>query len=121
MAGTTAVPVETTRTVRAQGELDLVSAPSFRSTLHGGASFTPAARVVVDLSDVTFMDVSPLRELCIATNRFEQQGGWVRLVYTDPTVARLLRATRLADRFPRYATIADARAGRTSPPGFPAR
>ena len=104
------------RVVSPFGELDLVTAAAFRHSLDGGdAGFAPAVpRLVVDLTAVTFMDVSPLHELCAVRLRSHERAGWVRLVYASRAIDRLLWGTRLTGRFPRYATVADARAGRVA-------
>ena len=102
---------ERCRTVSPRGELDLANAAELRSSLHGSESGWDVPRVVVDLTGVTFMDVSPLRELRAAQILAHQYGGWLRLVHRSPTIDRLLRATGLSPAFPRYATQADARAG----------
>jgi anti-sigma B factor antagonist len=124
---------EKCRIVRPCGELDLANASAFGGSLGGLAvpgGFGPSGgpelrlvgaeppwdvpRVVVDLTEVTFMDLSPLRELRAALVRAEQHGGWVRLVHNQRGIDRLLHATRLADVFPRYASLAAARAGEAS-------
>lgn len=129
----TKVHEEKCRVVRPRGELDLANASAFGGSL-GGLEVPCGARpggvpelrtvgaeppwdvprVVVDLTEVTFMDLSPLRELRAALVRAEQHGGWVRLVHNHPGIDRLLHATRLADVFPRYASLAAARAGEAS-------
>ncbi|WP_052069693.1 STAS domain-containing protein [Streptacidiphilus albus] len=129
----TRVHEEKCRIVRPRGELDLANASAFGGSLGGleapggvGAAGGPeprlvgveppwdVPRVVVDLTEVTFMDLSPLRELRVALVRAEQHGGWVRLVHNHPGIDRLLHATRLAEVFPRYASLAAARAGEAS-------
>lgn len=99
--------------VRFDGELDLVNAASFGARLR--VAGTPGPRIVVDLRDVTFMDGSPLRELCAAEERVVGLGGWIRVVYRQRSIAMLFHASGLARRFPRYATVEDAQAGRSAP------
>ncbi|MEF3115967.1 MULTISPECIES: STAS domain-containing protein [Streptomyces] len=96
--------------VRPEGELDLMTAPRLRTLLRRGHSrATGPPRVIVDLGAVTFMDCSALRELCAAQNWAVEQGGWLRVVHAHRGIATLLRATRLTGRFPRYASVRDAR------------
>ncbi|MFH8348117.1 STAS domain-containing protein [Streptomyces sp. NPDC018045] len=96
--------------VRPEGELDLMTAPRLRSLLRQGRSRTTGPpRLIVDLGAVTFMDCSALRELCTAQNQAVEQGGWLRVVHAHRGIATLLRATRLTERFPRYANVRDAR------------
>ncbi len=99
------------RVVSPSGELDLANAADFRSSLHGSGPGWDVPRVIVDLSEVTFMDVSPLRELRAAQALAHRYGGWLRLVHSHPGIDRLLRATGLSTAFPRYATQADALSG----------
>ena len=106
------------RVVTAYGELDLDTAQELRLDLlgcdaHGGRQVLGAVGwcLVVDLLQVTFMDCSPLGVLCSARGRAERGGGWLRLVYTQDKVTRLLTATGTRARFPRHATVADALAG----------
>ena len=101
-------PEERCRIVSPSGELDLANAADFRSSLHGSDTGWEVPRVIVDLTQVTFMDVSPLRELRAAQALAHQYGGWLRLVHSHPNIDRLLRATGLGATFPRYATRADA-------------
>jgi anti-anti-sigma factor len=51
------------RVVHPTGELDLANAAAFRSSLDGAGPGREVPRLIVDLTQVTFMDVSPLREL----------------------------------------------------------
>ena len=97
--------------VTARGELDLATAWAFGIDLRGRPGRTGNAFLVVDLNLVTFMDCAALRELCGAARRREALGGWVRLVYGQPTIHRLLTAAHLSGPFPRHATVADARCG----------
>ena len=103
-------PGQQCRVLRPSGELDLANAADLRSSLHGSGPGWDIPRVIVDLSAVTFMDVSPLRELRAAQALAHGYGGWLRLVHSHPGIDRLLRATNLSAAFPRYATQADARA-----------
>jgi anti-sigma B factor antagonist len=99
------------RVVRTFGELDLCSAARFRAELASGlARAGNPPRLVVDLTGVTFLDCSALRELCAAWRRVASDDGWLRLVYTEPRTHRVLRAARLTDVFPRYDTVAEAAA-----------
>ncbi|MEU7154734.1 STAS domain-containing protein [Streptomyces sp. NPDC045456] len=93
------------------GELDLSTAPALRDLLRGNDA-APAARLIADLTAVSFMDTSALTELETALARSEADGGWLRLVYHQPAIGRLLRLADLIRRFLRCATVHDACAGR---------
>ncbi|MFI9229389.1 STAS domain-containing protein [Streptomyces rimosus] len=104
------IGVSKIKVVRPEGELDLMTAPRFRDLLRRGHRRTTGPpRLIVDLGAVTFMDCSALRELCDAQAWAVEQGGWLRVVHDRRGIATLLRATRLTGRFPRYATVRDAR------------
>lgn len=107
------------RVVTAYGELDLVTVVDLRSELLGCGNHADSGVLgavgwclVVDLLQVTFMDCSPLGVLCSARAQAERGGGWLRLVYTQDQIIRLLTATGLHRRFPRHASVADALADR---------
>lgn len=111
------------RVVTAYGELDLVTAEDLRFELRGrgvrggGGAMDAAGRgLVVDLLEVTFMDCVPLGVLCSARARAERGGGWLRLVYSQDRIVRLLTATGLRGQFPRHASVADALANRPADP-----
>lgn len=103
------------RVITARGELDIVTAADLSFDLDGWGLGEGVQRLIVDLCQVTFMDASALGLLCTALARAERDGGWVRLVYTQHRIARLLAAARLDAHFPRHADLADALVGRTSP------
>ncbi len=94
-------PQGNVRTVRPTGELDLSTAPALRDLLRGNDA-APAARLIADLTAVTFMDTSALTELETSLVRSEADGGWLRLVYHQPAIGQMLRLTGLTRRFPRY-------------------
>lgn len=77
--------------VEAAGEIDLDVAPLLREVLAGSAS----PRVVVDLSDVTFVDSTGLAMLVETRRGVETTGGWVRLVLPQDAVLKVLRITQL--------------------------
>ncbi|WP_329395735.1 anti-sigma factor antagonist [Streptomyces melanogenes] len=99
------------RTVRVTGELDLLTAPGLAIELAKARRGTQPPYVVVDLSDLTFMDCSALGPLCEARTACLERGGWLRVVYTRRGIGLLLRAVGLTADFPRYATVEAARLG----------
>ncbi|KOG53581.1 hypothetical protein ADK76_27525 [Streptomyces griseoflavus] len=104
------------RVVRPVGELDLATATALREELRGNDAALSAC-VVADLRRVTFIDSSGLQELRAAQTRCEAVGGWLRLVYDHPSIELLLQLTGLAQQFPRYADVDDARRGNPALPG----
>ncbi|MDL4815277.1 STAS domain-containing protein [Actinomadura opuntiae] len=79
------------------GELDIASAPSLRERLRAALA-DAGPRVVIDLSGVTFCDVSGLG-LLVGARRRTGPDGTVVLASPRPTMARLLNVTGLDRTF----------------------
>lgn len=84
--------------VRAVGEIDVSTAPELRARLH---ELDESATVVVDLSEVTFLDSTGLGVLVATLKRIRESeaGGDLRLVVTRPQVSKVLDVTGLATVF----------------------
>ncbi len=80
--------------VRVRGELDLLAAPRLSYTL--GEARRRAPVVLVDLSDVTFMDCSGLRALLAASSAARRAHGQLTLVDPPANVERLFQLTGAA-------------------------
>ena len=94
--------------VHVKGEVDLATAPELHEVLAG---FGPAdGPLIVDLSDVAFLDSSGLSVL-VRCHQHLAEGGGLRLVVTRPTTLRVLDATGLAEVLDVYATLDDAKRG----------
>jgi anti-anti-sigma factor len=84
---------------RVSGDVDISCALALRERLV--AAIDPShARLVLDLSEVTFMDASGLGALMAARRRSLRLGGNVRLVAPSSSVRRALDASGLRTRFP---------------------
>ncbi len=79
------------------GELDLLTAPAFRDELIAFAGAVHAHELVLDLSDVEFMDSSGLKPLVEARDLLSARGRTLRLRGVPRAVTRLVRAVGLAD------------------------
>ena len=88
------------------GELD-VADDEWSQTLDAALD-SGATRLVLDLTNVTFIDSSVVRALVLAHRRVGEQ-GWLRLVYTHHLIARVVDICGLAETFPQYATVDAAR------------
>jgi anti-sigma B factor antagonist len=75
---------------RPVGELDAYTVASFRDAL-GELAHQP--RVVIDLSDVPFMDSAGLGALIGGIRRAREHGGEVAVACSRPTLTRLLHTT----------------------------
>ena len=81
-----------------QGEIDIHTAPEFRSALTHAIE-EGFRRVVLDVSKVTFMDSTGLGVLVGGQRKMHLRDGPLVVVCTDPPIARVFRITGLADIF----------------------
>jgi|SRR5713226_8262145 anti-sigma B factor antagonist len=92
---------------RLEGELDIATTPALRERLL--SVFSPAVRlIVIDLSGVSFCDVSALAVLVATQRRAGGLGITVRLAAPSSQMAKLLRVTGLDQCFTICATVDDA-------------
>jgi anti-sigma B factor antagonist len=89
------------------GDLDVATAPSLRGALTEAAA-GGRHNLIVDLSNVTFLDSTGLGALIGAHKRAQENGGQVRLVAGEGQILRLLRITGLLEVFRVYADVAAA-------------
>lgn len=75
---------------RPVGELDAYTVTQFREAL---ASFAGSSRLVIDLSDVPFMDSAGLGALIGGIRRARENDGEVAVACSRPTLTRLLHTT----------------------------
>lgn len=100
-------PAEGALLVCASGELDLAAAPRLATVLSmAAASAEPA--VVLDLSDVDFIDSTALGAIMHASTEAEAAGKRMLVVAIDGPVRRLLEITNLTGRFRVYPSRDDA-------------
>ena len=80
------------------GEIHVSTAPRFSEQLNAAIQ-DDAPAVVLDLSDVDFIDSTGLSVLLNGLRRVTRQHGRMALVATNPTVLRLFEITRLDSTF----------------------
>jgi anti-sigma B factor antagonist len=97
------------RVLRLSGELDHDTAPALRAALRR-CEAAGAGRVLVDCSALRFCDSTGLNLLLDARSRARARGAAIVLVGMVPRVARVFDLTGAASLFPRYRTVAEARA-----------
>ena len=90
---------------RPMGELDAYTVTSFREAL-GELATHP--RVVIDLSEVPFMDSAGLGALIGGIRRAREHGGEVAVACSRPTLTRLLHTTGFDRIVPVTVTLEDA-------------
>ena len=89
------------------GSLDIATSPTVRAALLE-ASARGDHRLIVDLTEVEFLDSTGLGALIGAQRRAKEFSGEVRLVVKEGQILRLLRITGLLKVFGVYATMAAA-------------
>ncbi|RAY17188.1 anti-sigma factor antagonist [Actinomadura craniellae] len=105
MTGTTEVlQVTTGRTglwmvVELAGELDVAALPLFHQEIERVCAGTPAPRVIIDLSAVTFMDSCGLGGLVRAWKQIGGPGGRLVLAGVNGRVREVLRITGMLAAF----------------------
>src|SRR4051812_11476832 len=93
--------------VVARGEIHLATAPEFSERLNTAIA-EGRTRVVVDLTEVVFIDSTGLSVLLNALRRITRAGGTLVLACANPTVLRLFAVTKMDTTFPIVATREEA-------------
>ena len=78
-------------TCRAIGEIDLVTAPALNAAVHDAIDRSESTSVVVDCSDVTFMDSAGFHVLVNATEYATRRGRTLVIQNLSPSCAKLIR------------------------------
>jgi|1186.fasta_scaffold108626_3 anti-sigma B factor antagonist len=94
----TAEVADGTATVRLLGELDGTSAPDLQSAALGALS-DGASSLVLDCSELTFVDSAGLNVFLEAYRSADAQDGSVKIVHPSETLLRLLQVTGLTEHF----------------------
>lgn len=89
------------------GEIDAASAPALARALDAVWAEVPA-RVVLDLSEVTFLGTAGLAELLRAADRADSEGVAFRVVGGSRCVDRAIEVVGLATRLPLSPDLGDA-------------
>ena len=100
-------PIERGHLVVATGELDISATPRL-STVLAMASASPGGRLVLDLSDVAFIDSTALGTILKAAAQLDEAGTNLEVVAPEGPVRRLLEMTNLTQRFRLFGTRAAA-------------
>ena len=89
------------------GEIDLSTAPEFKERMSELID-EGKTRVVVDLSQATFIDSTTLGVLLGGVKRLRRAGGSLALVLTNEHIASIFKITGLDSIFPIHASQEDA-------------
>ncbi len=76
------------------GEIDIYAAPDFKEALVTGID-AGARRMIVDLTDVTFIDSTALGVLVSGARRVRPRDGNLDVVCTDENIIRIFEITGL--------------------------
>jgi anti-anti-sigma factor len=91
--------------VRASGDVDLATADGLAAELASDAC-RASAGVVLDLTEVPFMDSSGLRAVLVSIE--ELDCSLAAIVQAGSAIARLIEVTEVGGRLPSYATEEEA-------------
>jgi anti-sigma B factor antagonist len=94
-----------------RGSLDLATAPTVRAALSEAAE-KGSQHLIVDLTQLEFLDSTGLGVLIGAHRRAAEHGGSLRLIVSDGPISRLLNITGLIAVFSVYHSLDDARHNR---------
>jgi anti-sigma B factor antagonist len=83
--------------LKLSGELDLSTAPRLDDDLARVEAERPEL-VVLDLSELAFLDSTGLRLMITADARAREDGRRLEIVNANPMIQRVLRLTRLDER-----------------------
>jgi anti-sigma B factor antagonist len=98
-----------THVVAVSGEVDLFTAPEFKQRVM--APITAGLdRVIVDLTETTFIDSSSLGVLIGAHRRLKARGGRLVVACTNDAIVKTFRITGLDGVFKLVASVEAARA-----------
>ncbi len=100
--------------VAVAGEIDLFTAPELKTAI-ADAVDAGRTRVVVDLTETSFLDSTALGVLIGAVKRLRSRDGALAIVNTDPNIARTFEVTGLDQIFTIRPTRDEAVAALDSP------
>lgn len=92
--------------VRAVGDVDLASAPVLRSAIED--AWVPPQPLIVDATQVAFIDSTGLGVLVAAVQRTRSEGGQVAIAVTADRVRKVLTITGLDAFVAVHPTVAEA-------------
>jgi anti-sigma B factor antagonist len=96
-----------THVIAVAGEVDLFTAPEFKERVMAPIA-ADVERVVVDLSDASFIDSSSLGVLIGAHRRLRARGGRLMVACDDSAILKTFRVTGLDSVFTIAPTVEEA-------------
>jgi anti-sigma B factor antagonist len=108
-------PIEGGHLIAATGELDISAAPRLSTVLAIACARPAASRLVLDLSEVSFIDSTALGTILKAAAQLDEAGTNLAVVAPEGPVRRLLEMTNLTQRFRLFTTRGAALAADGAP------
>ena len=93
--------------IKLQGEVDLYAAPELKDHVNRAIE-SGKTKLVLDLSEATFIDSTTLGILVSGMKRLRPRGGMLAVLCPDPTMARIFDITGLNRMFSVHDTLAGA-------------
>lgn len=91
--------------VRVEGDLDLATSPRLEEALESAGT---AKRVLIDLTECTFLDSSALRLLIESAHARESEDGSIELVVSNPRILRVLEIAAVDTVLPVHDSLESA-------------
>ena len=82
--------------IRARGEVDLAAAPKFQEAIDAAIESKPTS-MLIDLSEVTFLDSSGIRVLVDAQRRLKEAGASFTIDGMSPALTRVFEIAGVID------------------------
>jgi anti-sigma B factor antagonist len=92
------------------GEADVTNAAALRGALEAEVAKRPQT-LIIDLSELRFMDSSALHAILTANRALDRHGGVLALASPREPVAKILRLTAADRLLPVYSSVREAAAG----------
>ncbi len=94
----TETPLDHGVRVEVAGELDIASAPELEAELVGRLADPACREIVLDLTQVTFIDSSGLRSLLLGEREATASGSRLQIIPGTGQVLRVIELADVADR-----------------------
>lgn len=94
--------------VSLSGEVDVYTSPALKERLIESVD-SGCSNILVDMSNVAFIDSSGLGVLVSGLRRVKERGGNMRLVCTKDSILKIFRITGLDKVFPIFSDMEEAR------------
>ncbi|MHB1000539.1 MAG: STAS domain-containing protein [Armatimonadota bacterium] len=93
--------------IKATGEIDVYTVPEFKSSINKVID-SGAKDLIIDLTDIDYMDSGGFGVLLGATKRIRLKNGVILLAGCSDAIERMLKITRLDTIFGMFPNIDDA-------------